>query len=352
MGMDTNPAALSGSAPVAASPTESAPSRVARGIASMGLRRSLFSEHWWCDASSPGAWNSIEIALSSVRKMEFIYAVDRKYGFTELTMPYLSRVMDIVDLDAKETCELSLSEKIDITREIIAKLPKHDAFFYTLAPESEFELAFNLSGFSTQSQYTFRRLCPADDHLMLIDPKTRQNIRRAGRTFTVARSSDLDTYLKVFRQYMKEKSQTNQVNEASISRIWQATQARGVSTILNVVCDDGSVAASAILIWDDVHLYYWLSSRVPSKSKNNANSLLIWEALEFSQTKGLIFDMDGFNSPESGLFLAKYRLNPIRRIKIRRETSAYSWAASSRMMLKRIFPNPLKQKISKSLAGY
>ena len=318
----------------------------------MGLRRSLFSEHWWCDASSPGAWNSIEIALSPSRKMEFIYAVDRKYGFTELTMPYLSRAMDIVDLSAQEDCALSLSDKIDVTREIIAKLPKHDAFFYTLPPESEFELAFNLSGFSTQSQYTFRRLCPAQDHLMLIDPKTRQNIRRASRTFTVCQSSDLDSYLGVFRSYMKEKSQTNRVNEASITRIWQATQERKVSTILNVICDDGSVAASAILIWDDVHLYYWLSSRVPSKSKNNANSLLIWEALELAQAKGLIFDMDGFNSPESGLFLAKYRLNPIRRIKISKETPAYSWAASSRTMLKRIFPNPLKQKISKSLAGY
>jgi hypothetical protein len=187
---------------------------------------------------------------------------------------------------------------------------------------------------------------------MLIDPKTRQNIRRASRAFTVSQSTDLDSYFSVFRQFMKEKSQTNQVNESSIARIWQATQDRAVSTILNVICDDGSVAASAILIWDDVHLYYWLSSRVPSKSKNNANSLLIWEALELAQAKGLIFDMDGFNSPESGLFLAKYRLNPIRRIKIHRETSAYSWAASSRMILKRIFPNPLKQKISKSLAGY
>jgi hypothetical protein len=318
----------------------------------MGLRRSLFSEHWWCDASCQGAWNAIEIALSSSRKMEFVYAIDRKYGFTELAMPYLSRVMDIVDLNAEADCALSLSDKIDVTREIIANLPRHDAFFYTLAPESEFELAFNLSGFSTQSQYTFRRLCPADDHLMLIDPKTRQNIRRARRTFTVSQSSDLDTYLNVFRQYMKEKSQTNQVNEASISRIWQATQDRNVSTILNVVCEDGSVAASAILVWDDVHLYYWLSSRVPSKSKNNANSLLIWEALEFAQSKGLIFDMDGFNSPESGLFLAKYRLNPIRRIKIRKETPAYSWAASSRTMLKRILPSPLKHRISKSLAGY
>ncbi len=124
----------------------------------MGLRRSLFSEYWWCDASSPGAWNSIEIPLSSTRKMEFIYAVERKYGFTELTMPYLSRVMDIVDLNAAEDNALSLSEKVEVTREIIANLPKHDAFFYTLAPESEFELAFNLSGFSTQSQYTFRRL--------------------------------------------------------------------------------------------------------------------------------------------------------------------------------------------------
>jgi hypothetical protein len=318
----------------------------------MGVKRSLFNEYWWCDASSPGAWNSIEIQVSATRKVEFIYALERKYGFTELAMPHLSRVMDIVDVQETGESPLSLPDKVEIAREIISRLPKHDAFFYTLAPESEFEMAFNLSGFNTQSQYTFRRLTPSKDHLMLLDPKTRQNIRRAGRAFNVNESDDLGTYVDVFRQYMKEKNKTNQVNEGAIERIWKATQQRGASTILNVHCDDGSIAASAILIWDDTHLYYWLSSRVPSKSKNNANSLLIWKSLELAQSKGLIFDMDGFNSPESGLFLAKYRLNPVRRIKIHKESPAYSWAASSRLLLKRIFPNPLKQKISKSLAGY
>jgi hypothetical protein len=284
--------------------------------------------------------------------MEFIYALERKYGFTELTMPYLSRVMDIVDVNGAADGPLTLSDKVDVVREIIGRLPRHDAFFYTLAPESEFELAFSLSGYTTQSKYTFRRLCPTQDHLMLVDAKTRQNIRRAGRAFSVSESTDLDSYFSVFHQYMREKNQTNQVNEPAIARIWKATQQRDVSTILNVHCEDGSVAASAILIWDDVNLYYWLSSRVPSKSKNNANSLLVWKALELAQEKGVIFDMDGFNSPESGLFLAKYRLNPVRRIKIHQQSPAYSWAASSRSILKRIFPGPLKQKISKSLAGY
>jgi hypothetical protein len=318
----------------------------------MGVQGSLFNKHWWCDASSPGAWNSITVQVSSMRKMEFIYSIKKKYGLTELTMPYLSRAMDIVDVQNTDDSALSLPDQVNIAREIIENLPRHDAFFYTFTPESEFELAFNLSGFATQSQYTFRRLHQAEDHLMLVDAKTRQNIRRGLRDFHVTESLDLDSYFGVFRTYMKEKHQTNRLDESSIERIWEATQRRRVSTILNAHCEDGSIAASVILLWDEAHLYYWLSWRVPSKSKNSANSLLVWKALELAQSKGLMFDLDGFNSPESGLFLAKYRLTPVRRIKVHRETPVYSWSASSRVILERIFPSPLKRTISKSFAGY
>lgn len=315
-------------------------------------KRSLFGEPWWCEASSPGAWSTLEIALSSTQKLEFTFAISRRYGLTELTMPYLSRVMDIVDARGIETPALDLSDKLEVVREIVARLPKHDAFFYTLAPESQFELAFNLSGYTNESQHTFRCLSTTPDHLMTIDAKTRQNIRRAAKAFTVSESKDIGIYFDVFRQYMAEKNQTNHVNETGIERIWRATQERDVSTMLTIQDDAGMVVASAILVWDQTHLYYWLSSRVPSKSKNSANSLLVWKALEFAQSKGLIFDMDGFNSPESGLFLAKYNLTPVRRMRVRSENPSYTWAASSRTMLKRVCPSLIRRRISKRLASF
>ena len=264
-------------------------------------------------------------------------------------MPYLSRVMDIVDTGTAEAAPLDFSDRLDVVRDIITRLPKHDAFSYTLSPESDLELAFNLSGYNTESRYTFRCMSQSPDHLMTIDPKTRQNIRRAAKAFTASESDDITNYFDVFRQYMKEKKQTNYVNEASIERLWQATRQRGSSTILNIHGEDGKVVATAILVWDQTHLYYWLSSRVPSKSKNNANSLLVWKALEFAESKGLIFDMDGFNSPQSGLFLAKYHLTAVRRINVQWQTASYIWAASSRAMLKRTLPNTVRQRISKTL---
>lgn len=314
--------------------------------------RSLFTEHWWCDASTPGTWSSIEVALSSTRKLEFIFALKRSYGFTELTMPYLSRAMDITDSSSTgETQPLDFSDRLDVVREITARLPKHDSLFYTLTPESEFELPFNLSGYTTESQHTFRCTSTAPDHLMAIDAKTRQNIRRAAKAFSVRESADIGSYFGVFREYMSEKKQTNYVSDAPIERIWRATQQRRASTILNVHDDADTVVATAVLVWDDTHLYYWLSSRIPSKSKNNANSLLVWKAMELAQSKGLIFDMDGFNSPESGLFLAKFHLTPVRRVKLRWESTPYTWAATSRAMLKRLLPHPVRHKISKNLAS-
>ena len=66
---------------------------------------------------------------------------------------------------------------------------------------------------------------------------------------------------------------------------------------------------------------------------------------------GLVFDMDGFHSPASGFFLAKYRLTPVRRVELHCQNTPHTWATSSRAMVKRTFPTALRRKISQNLSS-
>ena len=313
---------------------------------------SIFQTEWWCDASNPGSWDKVEISAGGEATAQLIYSRQKKYGFQEVGMPYLARVMEpyVTTPEAKFTTQLS--GEIGLLSAVTAKLPSFDHFWYTLPPESALELAFNLSGFMTEGQYTFRRHPDETQSAWeSMDRKTRNHVRAGLRDFQVEKHSKIDRFIALSKSFVGGKTWVNNVDYPAIERIFDACDARGQAVVLTAVDQDGKDVASTVLVWDQRILYYWLSARDPVKAMGNANSALIWSAIQLAGEKGLIFDMDGYASPASGVFYAKFGLKPHRRIHVTRLTTLTQWAANSRLLIKSLAPVKLKTVLQRRLAG-
>ena len=316
------------------------------------FRQSIFQTDWWCDASNPGGWEKVEAFSRSGAKVEFIYARQKKYGFYEVGMPYLARVMEpiVTSPDAKFTTQLT--GEVGLIASLVDLLPKYDHFWYTLPPECDLELAFNLSGFLTEGQYTFR-YDPKDgsDPWKEMDQKTRNRIRTGLKEFELQSHNDIERFINVSKSLLSGKSWFNKVDYEAVRRIWDGCVSRGQGTVISAIDDRGHDVASAVLVCDDTYLYYWLSARDPEYSKGNANSALIWTAIVTAIRKSLIFDMDGYASPASGVFYAKFGLKPYRRTHISSVSTMAQWAANSRLLIKSTTPVHLKNQVMAGLAN-
>ncbi len=310
------------------------------------MSKGIFQEDWWCDASNPGEWHKIEIDESGRKVAEFVFARRKKYGFYEVGMPYLSRAMDpIVTIEAKKQTT-RLDANVRIVKRISDALPKFDHFWYTLTPESENELAFNLAGFQTESQYTFRRY-PDDPQDMwdAMEQKTRNIVRKGLSEFQMELHHDLDRFIKVSKLFVARRSWFNKIDYTALQRIWAAAEARSRAAILSVSTPECPDCALAIVVWDDKFLYYWLATRHPDAAGNSANSVLIWHAMQLAMDKGLIFDLDGYASPSSGQFLSRFGLKPLRRAHIQRISTLADWSANSRLLIKSLAPVSIKNTL-------
>jgi hypothetical protein len=277
----------------------------------------IFEQEWWYQAATDGKWKQVEYNDGKNLTAKLIFAEHRYRGLTVIGMPTLARVMQpIIHLGAAKPKE-DLSYSVKALKGLADLLPKHDQFKYSLPPDSKMDIAFCLAGYTVSANYTFRT-DPSGGHdpWVEMDQKVRYNIKTGSKRMGVEFHDDIARYIKLSSLFIKDRAFTDIVDYGAITRIWEACFSRKQATILSCVDAQGQDIASAILIWDNRHLYYWLNCRNPESNDYTANSVLIWNAVGFAQKAGLIFDMDGYATPNAGIFLSRFGLLPHRRFDV------------------------------------
>ena len=193
----------------------------------------------------------------------------------------------------------------DAIAQLIAALPPHDRYQATLGPEDPSAFSLALSGCSLGQNFTFRM--PAvwndDQHWMLLDQKTRNLIRTAGKELHIGRAYDMESVIELSS---KERGSKDRTDVTTLRRLAEATCAREQMVTLEARLNGGPVIAAATLIWDNRVLYFWQSSRDVTVQRSGANSLLVWEAMLFARSRGLIFDVDGYHSLTAARFVGRF----------------------------------------------
>jgi len=270
--------------------------------------RAIFTEDWWFDAVCPGAWNRQEVRRDGALFASFAFHFYKKMGFRYVAMPSLTRTLEPIVMPGARKPVSRLQSSTALLKELIEGMPRHDRLEICLPPDSELALPFCLLGYRNTATFTFRHEGePLGALWKGMDQKTRNMIATSRTRLSVERHQNLDRYVRLSRGSSKSCG-ADRTDYDGIRRAFEACLLRDQATILTAVDDRGRDVASVILIWDQHELYYWMSARDKALSGNAANSLLVWQALEFANAIGCRFDLDGFITPQSGVFLSKFGL--------------------------------------------
>ncbi len=294
----------------------------------------IFHEEWWLEAACPGAWGCAEVVWDRTLAGRLPYAVERRHGTTRLVMPRYTRVLGPMLALPPSKPVTWRANACAVVADLIARLPHHDSFRQSLAPEAGTAFAFLLQGWTVAESYTFQFAQGIDAATAWegMDQKTRNVVRAARRRMEVERHADLGRFVTLARKQFARRGRRDEHDYAALERLAGASLDRERAMILTA-CDSVKDAASAILLWDAGTLYLWNAARDPEVAGNAAFSFLVWEALSVALGRGLTFDFDGFASPRSAAFLLSFGGEPkVRPVVLRRGvvTRAYDAAKEVR----------------------
>jgi hypothetical protein len=135
------------------------------------------------------------------------------------------------------------------------------------------------------------------------DRRMRQRVRKArGLGIHVARSSDAESFERLYRMTYERQGQTLNLAAGSVERTVAAALARGAAVLHTALTAEGEAAAALVVGEAADRAYFMLAASHPSLRHTDAVTLLWWSVLEECSARVQFVDLVGTGTAEIGRF--------------------------------------------------
>ena len=255
----------------------------------------LFEQPWWLEAVAPGRWGASVVEANGEIAARLPYAVHERYGMRILSQPPLTTTLGPWLRPTPGKYVTRLEHEKDVMTELIAGLPRHDAFRQTFPPAVMNVLPFLWAGFEATVRYTYRipDLGDVDAVWGELAHGVRRHIRKAEKELEVRTDLGVEVLVDLNRQIFARQGLAPPFSADVLRRLDAACGARGHRRMLFAVDAQDRVHAAAFLVHDP-NTSYLLTSGVDTELRSSgAQSLLVWEAIRYAATVSRCFDFAG-----------------------------------------------------------
>jgi hypothetical protein len=295
------------------------------------LTPTIFHEDWWLNIATEGRYRVVEVAESGRVVGRLPYFLRGKFGLSSIILPPLTHSLGPAIIKSYANS----FRRIDLTKELLGKLPPTSAQLFKCHRDVQDVIAFQSAGFRTSVQFNY------EIHPQLIDvlwknlrDKTRNLIRRAGKCHTVSVGNDPAKFIRFYLQSIELRGKNNALNIDICTRLIQACLKDDRGRIYEARDQSGTLAAVVFCAWDNVSSHYLMTARNPT-AHVGATSLLVWEAITHAAMRGLIFDFDGISNYGAARFAYNFTSNVVPRYIAVRESIPIHLYRSVRYLFKK-----------------
>jgi hypothetical protein len=284
---------------------------------------SIFHEPWWLDIATDRQWGEARVEQDGATLGRLPYPLGRFCGFPVSAIPSLIRTLGpaIPELPGKPYA--ASRRRIEITHALIDQLPRLDFFEQLFDPRITDAIAFAHRGFIVGATYCFRFAQGRSEQSIWSDmyDRRRRVIRAAQAELIVAPITDVEEFSRFYDANVEAEGNIH--GKARMRTLLDAVLTRGAGLLLGARTGTGELAAAVGLIWDSSAMYYLLGTRRADLARGGAHSLLLWEGIRLACQQGVIFDLDGIQTPAALQFLAGFGGTLTQRLRVRRASRRF-----------------------------
>jgi hypothetical protein len=255
----------------------------------------MFQQPWWLDIVAPGSWGDVTVERGGATVARMPYVLKKRLGIRVITMPILTPTLGPWILQSEGKKVTQASDEKELMQDLIAKLPRFDAFRQRFAPEITNWLPFYWAGYGSDLHYTYR----IDTHQTREEiwqnfrHSLRTRIRRAQKLYTIRDDIGVEDFIRLNQMTFDRKQIETRVTPALIHRLEEACSKRKCRSIVSAVDASGTVQGMIYLIWDHEVVYYIMAGSTLQGKQDSVHALLLWEGIQWSMETRRLFDFEG-----------------------------------------------------------
>lgn len=255
----------------------------------VNFTNSIFEQEWWLRAVAPSVpWK--EVLVKNKEDVQGRWIVPSRGPFT---MPHLTQTIGFwINPELKAGDPFRNKQKL-VIRELIEKLPRRTHI--SLAPENEYFLPFLWEGFTIRPCITYRINDLSDMERLYASFPTivKKNIKSARNKVRIVESEDISILYHLMEKTFQLQNRKYPFALDYLKRIYSACQEHDAARLLYAQDNNGNYHSGVMFVYDENVCYYLIAGTDPQFRSSGANSLLIWDGIQFASSHSRCFDFEG-----------------------------------------------------------
>jgi hypothetical protein len=301
-------------------------------LSQSNLVPTVFHEDWWLEAATGGSYTIAEATANGRIVGRLPFMVRRRFGIHGIWTPPLTHFLGPGIDDGNGSENTRLHRRLEITKELIRKLPRSSWQCIRCHGGIPDVIAFQELSFKTYAQFTHEIASgQAQELWQKMRDKTRNVIRKAEEQFTVTEIHDAEEFIRVYEAHLCSRRVRNTLDLSAARRLLQGALERNRGRIVAAHNAQKEIVAANFCAWDARASFYVACTR-GADAGNGASSLLLWDAIQHAAASGLIFDFAGMGTRGSVLHYSGFGATISTRFVAVRATGIGRLVARSRVL--------------------
>lgn len=272
----------------------------------------LFEQPWWLDIVAENCWNEIVVEENGevIGRLPFYCKEDKR----EILMPPLTQTCGLWIKSMEQTSgNEHLSKKKKIIDEILGKLPKHTQMKISIDSSCDYILPFLWKGFTVIPKVSYRieELVDLDAVYGNFSKTVKKNIKSAQKKVVIKQEADAGVILELLDKTFAAQGRKDPISHELVKRIIATCEERGNGKMYTAIDEQGNVHASSYFVYDENVFYYLLAGSDVEFRSSGAQTLILWEAIQYASKVSKCFDFEGSMIEGIETFFKRFGGKPI-----------------------------------------
>lgn len=249
----------------------------------------LFEQPWWLDIVAPQQWKEITVC-------------DKKGNITA-RMPYVCDGKRIVMPELTQTLGVWMAPEVKsdygaqkkALHGIFGQLSDFKEVSVALSPDNDYVLPMRWLGYEMEPRFTYRLtdLHDCDSLYQSFNKTAKKNIKYARNKVTISDQASAETLWEMLNKTFEAQNRKNPMSRELVTRIVQTCEETGHGKYFEARDEDGNVHSCAYFVYDEQVCYYLLGASDNAFRSSGAQSLILWEGIQFAAAHSKVFDFEG-----------------------------------------------------------
>ena len=257
---------------------------------------SVFEQPWWLNIVAPDKWGEVFVKEDGEIVARMPYVLDGGH----IKMPPMTQTLGPwikPEYRAFQPGNTQLSKQKELIYELLKQLPKHRSFNMAFDSANEYILPYRWLGFRYVPTFSYRinDLHNVEAVYSDFNKTAKKNIKYARNKASFVTSPTPEMMMALLDKTFAAQRRRNPGNANDQRRIMERAIDRGNGKLIVVEDAEHHLHSGAFLLFDEKVCYYLVGGSDPAYRSSGAQSLVLWEAIQFASKVSGKFDFEGSN---------------------------------------------------------